>query len=53
MWSQISIIEPGDLQMIQGVAKRKGQELFTGYAKDVSEFLIFLIDCFTILYQDQ
>ena len=33
--------------MIQGVAKRKGQELFTGYMQnDVSEFLIFLIDCF-------
>ena len=48
MWSQNCIIEPGRfIQMIQGVAKRKGQELFTGYMQnDVSEFLIFLIDCF-------
>ena len=48
MWSQNCIIEPGRfIQIIQGVAKHKKQELFTGYMQnDVSEFLLFLIDCF-------
>lgn len=48
MWSQNCIIEPSRfIQIIQGVAKHKNRELFTGYMQnDVSEFLLFLIDCF-------
>ena len=48
MWSQNCIIEPSRfIQIIQGVAKHKKRELFTGYMQnDVSEFLLFLIDCF-------
>ena len=48
MWSQNCIIEPAKfIQFVQGVAKRKGRELFTGYMQnDVSEFLLFIIECF-------
>ena len=48
MWSQNCIIEPSRfIQIIQGVAKQKNRDLFTGYMQnDVSEFLLFLIDCF-------
>ena len=48
MWSQNCIIEPSRfIQIVQGVAKRKNMEIFTGYAQnDVSEFLLFVIDCF-------
>jgi len=48
MWSQNCIIEPSRfIQIVQGVARRKGQELFTGFAQnDVSEFLLFVVDCF-------
>lgn len=48
MWSQNCIIEPSRfIQIVQGVAKRKDRELFTGFIQnDVSEFLLFVIDCF-------
>jgi ubiquitin carboxyl-terminal hydrolase 8 len=48
MWSQNCVIEPSRfIQIVQGVAKHKGQELFTGYSQnDVSEFLLFVVDCF-------
>ena len=48
MWSQNCIIEPARfIQTIQRVAAVKGRVLFTGFAQnDVSEFLLFVIDCF-------
>lgn len=48
MWSQNCIIEPGRfIQTIQKVARSKDRILFTGFAQnDVSEFLLFIIDCF-------
>ena len=48
MWSQNCVIEPGRfIQTIQRVAGVKGRTLFTGFAQnDVSEFLLFVIDCF-------
>ena len=48
MWSQNCIIAPkGFLSKVQLVAKKKSQDLFTGYDQnDLSEFLIFLLGCF-------
>jgi ubiquitin C-terminal hydrolase len=48
MWKQNCLVEPGKfIHTIQQVAKVKGIELFTGFAQnDISEFLLFLIDCF-------
>ena len=48
LWNENCIVSPGRfIKTIQKVASAKGQELFTGYSQnDVSEFLLFLIDCF-------
>jgi len=48
LWKENCIISPGKfLKTIQKVAELKGIEIFTGYSQnDVSEFLLFLIDCF-------
>jgi ubiquitin C-terminal hydrolase len=48
LWKENCIVSPGKfIKTIQKVAHIKGLEIFTGYAQnDVSEFLLFLIDCF-------
>ena len=48
MWSQNCIIEPGRfIQHVQKVAKEKNMSIFTDFSQnDVSEFLLFIIDCF-------
>ena len=48
MWSENCVISPGGfVTSIQKVAKLKDKEIFTGYAQnDLTEFIIFLIDCF-------
>lgn len=48
MWSKNCIIEPGKfIQTIRRIASEKGSVLFTEHAQnDVSEFLVFIIDCF-------
>jgi len=48
LWNENCIISPGKfINTIQKVAKLKKMEIFTGYSQnDVSEFLLFLIDCF-------
>jgi len=48
LWNQNCIVSPGKfITTIQKVAKLKNIEIFTGYSQnDVSEFLLFLIDCF-------
>jgi len=48
LWNQNCIVSPGKfITTIQKVAKLKNMEIFTGYSQnDVSEFLLFLIDCF-------
>lgn len=48
LWNENCIISPGKfIKTIQKVAHIKGVELFTGYNQnDVSEFMLFLIDCF-------
>lgn len=48
LWNENCIVSPGRfIKTIQKVAGTKGLELFTGYSQnDVSEFLLFLIDCF-------
>jgi ubiquitin C-terminal hydrolase len=48
MWNENCIISPVKfIKTIQNVAHYKKMELFTGYSQnDVSEFLLFLIDCF-------
>jgi ubiquitin carboxyl-terminal hydrolase 8 len=48
LWNENCIVSPGRfIKTIQKVATAKKQELFTGYSQnDVSEFLLFLIDCF-------
>lgn len=48
MMSEDCIISPGGfLSSIQKVAKIKDRTIFTGFAQnDLTEFLIFLIDCF-------
>lgn len=48
LWKENCIVSPGKfIKTIQKVAQIKGLEIFTGYAQnDVSEFLLFLIDCF-------
>jgi ubiquitin C-terminal hydrolase len=48
LWKENCIVSPGKfIKTIQKVAGLKGMELFTGYSQnDVSEFLLFLIDCF-------
>lgn len=48
MWSEDCIIQPGAfINAIRNVAKIKDKMLFTGYAQnDLTEFLVFMIDCF-------
>ena len=48
LWNDNCIVSPGKfITTIQKVAKLKNVEIFTGYSQnDVSEFLLFLIDCF-------
>ena len=48
MWSENCIISPAKfLKTIQKLAHVKNVDIFTGYAQnDVSEFLLFIIDCF-------
>ena len=48
MWSKNCIISPGKfIKTIQKVAQLKDCMLFTGYSQnDVSEFFLFIIDCF-------
>lgn len=47
MWSENCTIAPwGYIKAVQFVAKKKDMDLFTGFAQnDVSEFLLFIIDC--------
>jgi len=48
LWNENCVVSPGKfIKTVQKVAKKKGQELFTGYSQnDMSEFLLFLVDCF-------
>ena len=48
LWNDNCIVSPGKfITTIQKVAKFKNMEIFTGYSQnDVSEFLLFLVDCF-------
>jgi ubiquitin carboxyl-terminal hydrolase 8 len=48
LWNENCIISPGRfINTVQKVAKLKKMEIFTGYSQnDVSEFLLFVIDCF-------
>jgi len=47
MWSENCTIAPwGFIKAMQKVAKIKNQDIFTGFSQnDVSEFLLFIIDC--------
>jgi ubiquitin carboxyl-terminal hydrolase 8 len=48
LWESNCIVSPGKfIKTIQKVAHTKKMDIFTGYSQnDVSEFLLFLIDCF-------
>ena len=48
LWNDNCIISPGKfIKIVQKVAELKDREIFTGYSQnDVSEFLLFIIDCF-------
>lgn len=48
IWSENCIIKPGGfVTSIQKVARIKDKSIFTGFAQnDLTEFLIFMIDCF-------
>lgn len=48
LWNENCIVSPGKfIKTIQKVAQLKNRDIFTGYSQnDVSEFLLFLIDCF-------
>jgi ubiquitin carboxyl-terminal hydrolase 8 len=48
LWNENCIISPGKfIKTIHKVAQLKKIEIFTGYSQnDVSEFLLFIIDCF-------
>jgi len=48
LWKQNGVVSPARfVKTVQAIAKIKGLELFTGFLQnDVSEFLIFVIDCF-------
>jgi len=48
LWNDNCIVSPGKfITTIQKVAKLKNAVIFTGYSQnDISEFLLFLIDCF-------
>ena len=47
MWSENCTIAPwGFIKAVQRVAREKQQDIFSGFAQnDVSEFLLFIIDC--------
>ena len=48
LWNQNCIVSPGKfIKTIQRISNIKKNDLFTGYAQnDLSEFLLFVIDCF-------
>lgn len=48
LWKENCVVSPGKfINTIQKVAVLKKAEIFTGYSQnDVSEFLLFIIDCF-------
>lgn len=48
MWSENCIVTPNRfLRVVQSVAASKNRHLFTGYAQnDMSEFMLFVIECF-------
>ncbi len=48
LWDENCIVSPGKfIKTIHKVAKLKNMEIFTGYSQnDVSEFFLFVIDCF-------
>ena len=48
LWNENCVVSPGKfIKTIQKVAQLKKMDIFTGYSQnDVSEFLLFLIDCF-------
>ena len=48
LWNENCVVSPGKfIKTIQKIAKLKKMEIFTGYSQnDVSEFLLFIIDCF-------
>jgi ubiquitin carboxyl-terminal hydrolase 8 len=48
LWNENCIVSPGKfIKTIQKIAHLKKVEMFTGYSQnDVSEFLLFIIDCF-------
>jgi ubiquitin carboxyl-terminal hydrolase 8 len=48
LWNENCVVSPGKfIKTIHKVSELKGIEIFTGYTQnDISEFLLFLIDCF-------
>jgi len=48
MWNDNCVVSPGKfIKTVQKVAQLKKIDVFTGYSQnDVSEFLLFIIDCF-------
>jgi ubiquitin C-terminal hydrolase len=48
LWNENCVVSPGKfIKTIQTIAKLKKMEIFTGYSQnDVSEFLLFIIECF-------
>jgi ubiquitin carboxyl-terminal hydrolase 8 len=48
LWNENCVVSPGKfIKTIQKVSEMKGIDIFTGYSQnDISEFLLFLIDCF-------
>ena len=48
LWSQNCVVAPGKfLNAVQGVARIKQRDIFTGYSQnDLPEFLLFIVDCF-------
>ena len=50
MWSANGIVTPNKfIYNVQQTASKKGKDIFTGWAQnDLSEFLLFLVDCFHV-----
>jgi ubiquitin C-terminal hydrolase len=48
LWNENCVVSPGKfIKTIQKIAKLKNMEIFTGYSQnDVSEFLLFIVECF-------
>lgn len=48
MWNQNGIVSPNRfVHNIQKIAKKKDRDIFTGWSQnDMTEFLLFIIDCF-------